>query len=214
MENFAPLHRRHDAGDDTKTAGKAAGHGPVRHSAGGATTTWNAREIAVATQNLIDLELSDERLRGVDEALASLESLLDGLAALDAERRRSLRRMGGKSEAFCRQTLIALEQNPQVVPPSLKLPRVRADLDTLDRLRPRLQRLQRLTERAQDSETLLGSDVMMAALQGYALLKVAGKNQGLDGLRKELGTRFNKSPRAAASAPASAAATAKAAEPA
>ena len=95
-----------------------------------------------------------------------------------------------------------LEQNPQIVPPSLGLAEARADLDAIDRLRPRLQRLQRLTERAQDSETMLGSDVMACALQGYALLKVAGKNQGLEGLRKELGSRFAKSSRAAADAPA------------
>jgi hypothetical protein len=34
---------------------------------------------------------------------------------------------------------------------------------------------------------------MSVALQGYALLKVSGKNQGLEGLRKELGARFAKS---------------------
>lgn len=31
------------------------------------------------------------------------------------------------------------------------------------------------------------------SLEGYALLKVAGKNQGLEGLRKELSARFAKS---------------------
>jgi hypothetical protein len=70
-----------------------------------------------------------------------------------------------------------------------------ADLQALDRLRPRLLRLQRLAERASDTDIALGSDVMQVALQGYALLKVAGKNQGLEGLRKELGTRFAKAPR-------------------
>ena len=59
-------------------------------------------------------------------------------------------------------------------------------------MRPRLHRLQRLAERAQDSETALGSDVMSLVLEGYALLKVAGRNQGLEGLRRELGGRFAK----------------------
>ena len=36
---------------------------------------------------------------------------------------------------------------------------------------------------------------MQVASQGYALLKVSGRNQGLEGLRKDLGTRFAKSPR-------------------
>jgi hypothetical protein len=30
------------------------------------------------------------------------------------------------------------------------------------------------------------------SLEGYALLKVAGRNQGLEGLHKELSGRFNK----------------------
>ena len=31
---------------------------------------------------------------------------------------------------------------------------------------------------------------MSFALEGYALLKVSGRNQGLEGLRKALSTRF------------------------
>ena len=57
--------------------------------------------------------------------------------------------------------------------------------------------MQRLAERATDTEIALGSDVMRCALDGYALLKVAGRNQGLEGLRKELGSRFIKSARQA-----------------
>ncbi len=104
--------------------------------------------------------------------------------------------MGDKSEAFCRQALSALAHNPQVVPPSLKLGESLADLAALDALRPRLQRLQRLAERASDTEAVLGSDVMQCALDGYALLKRAGRNQGLEGLVKELGARFVKTTRA------------------
>ena len=41
----------------------------------------------------------------------------------------------------------------------------------------------------------LGSDVMSAALEGYALLKVLGRGSGLDALRQEIGARFNRPPR-------------------
>lgn len=151
----------------------------------------------MATQNLMSLTLSDSTWSMIDSALAELELHLTTLISLDGDRRR-VARMGDKSEAFCRQAVSMLEQNPQLVPPSLDVPGARADLDAIDRLRPRLGRLRRLTERAQDSEAALGSDVMACALQGYALLKVAGKNQGLEGLRRDLGSRFNKSPRAVA----------------
>jgi Leucine-rich repeat (LRR) protein len=142
------------------------------------------------TQNLVTLNLSDDQLAVVDQALFALESQLTTLIALNVDQRRSLRRMGVKSEAFCRKTLSVLEQNPQVVPSSLSLSDAQADLSSLDKLRPRVQRLQRLSERAVDTEIALGSDVMMTALQGYALLKVSGKNQGLEGLRRSLGAQF------------------------
>jgi hypothetical protein len=121
---------------------------------------------------------------------------------MNTAQRRSLMRMGDKSETFCRQTLNVLAQNPQIVPPSIRLAEAQADLAALDRLRPRLQRLLRLAERASDTEIALGSDAMVCALQGYALLKVAGKNQGLEALRKDLGSRFAKAPRQVDAVPA------------
>lgn len=150
------------------------------------------------TQNLLSLTLGDETLAAIDAALDSLEAAFIGLIALTPEQRRSLSRMGDKSEAFCRQTLAALTQNPQILPPSYDLPEAQNDLATLDRLRPRLMRLRRLTERADDSATALGSDVMQAALEGYAMLKVSGRGQGLEGLREALSARFGHRRRAAA----------------
>ena len=144
------------------------------------------------SQNLISLTFTDAQLSAVDAALTTLEDAFSGLVALDGDERRSLNRMGAKSEHFCRQTLHILSQNPQIVPPSIGVRDAQADLAALDRLRPLAQRMRRLMERADDSVVALGSDVMSLALEGYALLKVAGKNQGLEGLRKELGSRFSK----------------------
>lgn len=144
------------------------------------------------SQNLIHLSLDDAQVAAVDSALTALEAALSGLIALDTDERKGLNRMGAKSEQFCRQTLSLLAQNPQVVPPSLGLADALADLATLDRLRPLLARLQRLAARADDTETALGSDVMTLALEGYALLKVSGRNQGLENMRRELGSRFSK----------------------
>lgn len=147
------------------------------------------------SQNLLSLTLTDAQLLAVDDALASLETALSELVSLDGNERRTLARMGNKSEAFCRQILTALAQNPQIVPSSIQLAEGQADLLAIERLRPRLARLQRLTERAEDTESVLGSDVMTLALEGYALLKVAGRNQGLEGLRKDLSVRFAKASR-------------------
>lgn len=134
--------------------------------------------------------LDENELLGIDESLEQLETILDDLVALDPPTRKRLFKMGDKSEAFCRQALTLLDQNRQVVPPSLELEEALEDLSTIDLLRPRLKRVQRLVERMADTEMALGADVAQAARKGYALLKVAGRNQGLETLRGELAGRF------------------------
>ena len=105
--------------------------------------------------------------------------------------------MSPKSEAFCRQALRVLEQNPQIVPPNVSLADAKADLAALEQLRPRMIRLSRLSERASDTNVALGSDVMTVALQGYSLLRLSGRAEGLEPLRQELSVRFSKASRRA-----------------
>ena len=155
------------------------------------------------SQNLVSLVLSNEQLAQAEQAVTTLEQALAGLVSLSIGERRRLPKMGQKSEVFCRQTLRVLEQNPQVVPPGLDLAEAQADLLALDQLAPLLDRLQRLAERGRDTEMALGADVMDVALEGYALLGVSGKQQGLDGLRKQLSSRWARS-RSAEAEPAEA----------
>jgi hypothetical protein len=151
-----------------------------------------AKEIPLMSQNLIALNLTPDDIAAIDAALATLESRLAGLVELSPEERRSLAKMGDKSEAFCRQTLIVLDQNRQIVPAGLDLAGAESDLQQLDLLRPRLARLRRLKTRAEDTEMALGSDVLSAALEGYALAKVFGKGAGLDALKDVVSVRFSR----------------------
>jgi hypothetical protein len=149
-------------------------------------------------QNLVSLSLSNEDLAAADEAIATLRRVFAPLISLTSDEVRGLAKMGEKSEVFCRQTLAVLDANPQIVPPNLGLAEARADLAALDALRPRLTQLRQLTERASDTEVALGADIMATALEGYALLKVSGKDEGLKAVRKELGARWARSAPAAA----------------
>ena len=154
------------------------------------------------TQNLVTLNLTDAQITAVNTALTELETQLAGLISLSAPVKRSVMRMGQKSEAFCRQILRVLGENPQIVPPNVPLADAQADLTALDALRPMMVRLSRLTDRASDTETALGSDVMAVALRGYNLLKLTGRSEGLAPLRQQLGNRFAKAARQAPPAPA------------
>lgn len=147
------------------------------------------------TQNLTSIVLTDAQVQAADAALTEIENQMVDLISLDPTRRRRMKYMGDKSEQFTRLAIGGLLQNPQVVPPSIDVAGAQTDLASLDRLRPLVRRLKRLTERAADTEAALGSDLMAVALQGYQLLKVAGKGQGLESLRKELGERFTKTSR-------------------
>lgn len=142
-------------------------------------------------QNLVSIAFSQEEAAALRSHLDALVAVLDGKThPLDADARRSLFKMGERSEAFVRQCVDALDRNRQVVPPSLGLDEALADLRALDVIRPLLLDLEKLTERLRDTQMTLGSDLMETAVEGYTLLKVTGRNQGLDGLVKDLGSRF------------------------
>jgi hypothetical protein len=81
------------------------------------------------------------------------------------------------------------------------LPDAIADLNALDQLRPRPIRVLELTQRAQDTKTALGSDVLAVALEAYGALKLSGRSEGLDIVVRDLGNRFTRSPRQAETEP-------------
>ena len=154
------------------------------------------------SQNLIDLSLDAERLGRLDAALAAVETELAGMAALGPDQTRDLAKMGAKSEAFVRQSTVAFAENPGVLPRNFDLEGFQRDLASLDALRPRLQRIKRLQERMSGAEMALGSDLMNAALEGYAVLKVSGRGEGMEALKRLLSQRFSRAARSAASQPA------------
>ena len=153
-------------------------------------------------QNLISLNLTAQDLADLDGALETMRRVFASLVTLQPQQRRDLMKMGDKSEVFCRQTLTLLTANPQIVPPNLGLAEAQADLAVLDQLRPRLMVLRQLLEKADDTEMALGSDIIGVALEGYGLLKVSGKDEGLKAARRELSARWAKAGRSTSEAPA------------
>ena len=145
-------------------------------------------------QNLISYQLTSADLAAVDGALKTLEDRLASLIDLTPVQRRTLVKMGDKSEAFARKAVEVLHNNPNVLPGNFDLAELRRDLAGFDQLRSRLMRVARIHERMADSQLALGSDVMSATLEGYAFLKVAGQGEGLDAARKALAVRFSRGP--------------------
>ena len=118
------------------------------------------------SQNLISFQLSATDVTAIDGALKTLEEKLVGLIGLSTEQRSKLMKMGHKSEAFCREAVELLSNNPGVLPGNFNLQEMRRDLAGFDTLRPRVARVDKLLERMRDSQLAMGSDLMSAALEG------------------------------------------------
>lgn len=101
------------------------------------------------TQNLVPLDLTAEALAVLDQALTTIEEIVE----------------------------------PCITPPTDE---VRRDFALFDALRPRLLRLRELLAKAEGSTTALGSDILVPVLEGYALMQMFGKGEGLESLRKAM----------------------------
>jgi len=147
--------------------------------------------------------LTSDQIAAIDNAVSGLENQLQSLLSLTIDERRGLTKMGSKSEAFCRQTINALNLYPQIASPTIGVDKATANVNMLDKLRPIFQRLHHLSERSSDSELALGSDIMKASLKGYRALRAFGRGEGLEMLSREIGERrFNAKPARSAPAPA------------
>ena len=144
------------------------------------------------TQNLVFHHLQAEQWAAVDQALQVLEDVLSpALVALTAQQRRRAVRMGDGSQAFCRTAFDVASKNAGLMPRDFDLPEMGRDLASHDALGERLVVLENLMERVRDTDIALGSDVMASSLEAYAHLKVSGKAEGVDGLRRLLSKRFH-----------------------
>lgn len=150
------------------------------------------------TQNLVSLDFSADDIAAIDRALETLEAKFARFAVLTPEEIRHLTKMGDKSEAFCRQAAVVLEDNPKLIPPGFSVADMRQDITDLDLMRPRFLRLRELLEKVDSTEIALGSDIINAALEGYGYMKMGGKSAGLDGLRESMSVRYTRRPPKAA----------------
>lgn len=150
-------------------------------------------------QNLVARHLTAEQWKEIDEAIARVQALLAPVVvAVTPAEKRGLVKMGDGSTAFCRQAADVMEENLELMPRSLDIAEMRRDLDMHDALNTRLVKLVKLVEQVRDTEIAIGSDAMVAALEGYAVLKAVGKGEGVQALRRQLGRRFEQAPREAA----------------
>ena len=137
------------------------------------------------SQNLIALDLGADAVAAIDQALATLEAHLGRLPILDGETVRRLVKMGDKTEAFCRQAAVVLEDNPRLVPPDFSVAALRQLLRRAAQRRPpaRDRRL-RLGRRGAPGPAAGGQHETAAPRQGPAGPRAGGPGARLRGARR------------------------------
>ena len=146
-------------------------------------------------QKLISLDIGADAIAAVDQAIAALENFTKPFLTLTADEKKDLFKMGDKSVTFCQQTAMVLEQNQQALPANFDYAEMKSDLAAYTLLEPRILRIKEVLARMEDTQTALGSDVMVAASEGYALMKMFGKAEGLGELQQTMKSRRPGRPR-------------------
>ena len=146
-------------------------------------------------QNLISLDIGADAIAAVDQAIATLEHFTKPFLTLTASEKKDLFKMGDKSVTFCQQTAMVLEQNQQALPANFDYAEMKSDIAAYTLLEPRILRIKEVLAKMEDTQTALGSDVMVATSDGYALMKMFGKAAGLGELQQAMKIRRPGRPR-------------------
>src|SRR5687768_10749001 len=78
--------------------------------------------------NKIDVTLTAEQVAAIIAALDTLDTALPFIVSLTPEERQRLFRMGTRSEGFVRDALVAAQQYPEHMPPSLEIAEMQKDI--------------------------------------------------------------------------------------
>ena len=142
------------------------------------------------TTNQISATMTQTDRDAVLAAVATIKEKLPFLMDLTPEQRKSLPKMGAKSQAFVNKALEVATQNPDFLPRSFDLEEMKRDVELFQALYPVSLSLTQLQELVDDTVMAVGSDAYAAALMVYSFAKASGKGSGLDAVAGEMGKRF------------------------
>jgi catalase (peroxidase I) len=141
-------------------------------------------------ENRVSASLSQTNQKAVLDAIQTIREKLPFLIDLTPDERRSLPKLGDKSQAFVTQALTVATQNSDILPRSFDVAEFRQDVDLWAALQPLTAALTQLQELVEDTYLEVGSEAYMAALAVYSYAKASGKGAALDGLLEGMAQRF------------------------
>lgn len=138
------------------------------------------------TLPLSSLLLTAADVAAFDDALEAIERFVKPLRARSVADAKRLTPLSERSEHFCRQAAMLLEFNREILPAPFGLSGLHDDLTAFDVLRPRVSRLKAALAKLDETQLMLGSDIMAVALEGYSLMQRHGSAVGLAVLQRTL----------------------------
>lgn len=140
--------------------------------------------------NRISAKLSDTDRAEILEAINTLKTKMPFLTNMTPEERKSLTKMGDRSQAFVTKALELAKQNPDILPRAFDLEEMRLDVELFEALYPIVAAFAQLEGMLDDTYKLVGSEAYTAALKVYNYAKASGDEAGLAPAIEELGQRF------------------------
>ncbi len=126
----------------------------------------------MALENLISISFSEAELAQLDQAITSIENVLQGKTInLDSEQRQQYGSIAEQNKLFVNKAKTYMEQYPQFVPPFLDKAEYDKDYIARQQLESRMQRLSSVTEQLSDTKTLLDFDNYHNSLTFYRNMK-------------------------------------------
>jgi hypothetical protein len=141
-------------------------------------------------ENRVSASLSQTNQQAVLDAIQTIREKLPFLIDLTPDERRSLPKLGDKSQAFVTQALTVATQNPDILPRAFDVAEFQQDVNLLAALQPLTAALTQLQELVEDTYLKVGSEAYAAALAVYQYAKASGKGAALDGLIQGMAQRF------------------------
>ena len=150
--------------------------------------------------SIVNATLDPHALAAVKAALATAAQNLPFLVDLTPEQRRTLPKMGARTQPFVAKALAVARANPQMLPVSFDLAKFERSYALWQALAPLATQLVQFNERFGDTLTALGSDLCSDALTTYGYMKTGGEAAALDNVRAEMGQRFVRGKKGASAA--------------
>ena len=132
----------------------------------------------MALENLISVAFTEAELTQLDQAIANVETLLQGKTInLTPEQRQQYGSIAEQNKLFVNKAKSYMEQYPQFVPPFLDKAEYDRDYAARQQLESRLQKLASVTEQLSDTKILLDFDNYHNSITFYRNMRyLSGEN--------------------------------------